>query len=124
MAELAVTCVSRCKRAVARRQICGSKFDRRPNPPPLRILVHTGHIVYKDFLPTNAPDLKVIEKALELKAILISLNGDFADILSYPPKNYLIFSSHRGIRDTNNIGQKEFVRLSTFPSPPATLHLA
>ncbi|MBI2645689.1 MAG: DUF5615 family PIN-like protein [Deltaproteobacteria bacterium] len=53
-------------------------------------LTDEGHEVLKlkDFLPTNTADIKVIEKAFELKAILISLNGDFADILSYPPQNY------------------------------------
>ena len=30
----------------------------------------------------------VIAKAHEISAILLSLNGDFADIVSYPPKNY------------------------------------
>ncbi|MBI4041713.1 MAG: DUF5615 family PIN-like protein [Deltaproteobacteria bacterium] len=54
-------------------------------------LKEEGYEVFKlkEVLPTNAPDAKVLEKALELKAILISLNGDFADILSYPPKKFL-----------------------------------
>jgi hypothetical protein len=30
----------------------------------------------------------VIAKAQELKAILVSLNRDFADIVRYPPTNY------------------------------------
>ena len=49
-----------------------------------------GYEVFKlkDFLPADAADIKVIEKAHELNAILISLNGDFADILSYPPQKY------------------------------------
>ncbi len=33
----------------------------------------------------------VIAKAQEIDAILLSLNGDFADIVTYPPK------SHKGI---------------------------
>lgn len=30
----------------------------------------------------------VIARAQEIDAILISLNGDFADIVTYPPKRY------------------------------------
>ena len=30
----------------------------------------------------------VIAKAQEMDAILLSMNGDFADIVTYPPKNY------------------------------------
>jgi len=33
-------------------------------------------------------DANVIAKAQEIGAILLSLNGDFADIVTYPPKNY------------------------------------
>lgn len=42
----------------------------------------------RDHLPTDAPDALVIEKAQEVDAILISLNGDFADIVTYPPTEY------------------------------------
>ncbi len=42
----------------------------------------------RDHLPIESPDLVVISKAQELNAILISLNGDFANILNYPPVNY------------------------------------
>ncbi len=42
----------------------------------------------KDVLPVESPDSIVIAKALELDAILLSMNGDFADIVTYPPKNY------------------------------------
>ena len=41
-----------------------------------------------DYLPTDSPDRIVIAKAKELNAILLSLNGDFADIVSYPPAEY------------------------------------
>jgi len=30
----------------------------------------------------------VISKAQELECVLISLNGDFSDIVTYPPQNY------------------------------------
>ena len=42
----------------------------------------------KDYIPTNSPDSVVILKAQELDAILVSLNGDFADIVTYPPEKY------------------------------------
>jgi hypothetical protein len=39
-------------------------------------------------LPIESPDPVVMAKAQELDALLLSLNGDFADIVSYPPANY------------------------------------
>ncbi len=42
----------------------------------------------KDVLPVESPDSIVIAKALKLDAILLSMNGDFADIVTYPPKDY------------------------------------
>jgi predicted nuclease of predicted toxin-antitoxin system len=42
----------------------------------------------RDVLPVESPDTMVIAKAQEIDAILLSMNGDFADIVTYPPKNY------------------------------------
>ena len=42
----------------------------------------------RDHLPIESPDMVVIAKAQELRAILISMNGDFAHIFNYPPANY------------------------------------
>lgn len=42
----------------------------------------------RDVLPVESSDAVVIRKAQEIDAILLSLNGDFADIVNYPPKNY------------------------------------
>ena len=42
----------------------------------------------RDYLPIESPDFVVISKAQELQTILISLNGDFANIFNYPPANY------------------------------------
>ena len=39
-------------------------------------------------MPEESPDLAVIAKAQELGAILLSLNGDFADIVAYPPRQF------------------------------------
>ncbi|HLZ11334.1 MAG TPA: DUF5615 family PIN-like protein [Candidatus Acidoferrum sp.] len=56
----------------------------------IRALRDASHEVVrlKDVLPVESPDAAVIAKAQELDAILLSLNGDFADIVTYPPQNY------------------------------------
>jgi predicted nuclease of predicted toxin-antitoxin system len=56
-----------------------------------KILLQQGHevIPLRAILPIRSPDLTVISKAQELKAILVSLNGDFSDIVAYPPSQYL-----------------------------------
>ena len=50
-----------------------------------------GHHVtlLREVLPIRSLDPAVITKSQELGAILLSLNGDFADIVSYPPSQYL-----------------------------------
>ncbi len=45
-------------------------------------------LLLRDYIPINSPDNVVIAKAQELGAILVSLNGDFADIVTYPPTDY------------------------------------
>lgn len=42
----------------------------------------------RDLLPVDSPDAIVIAKAQEINAILVSLNGDFADIVTYPPRRF------------------------------------
>lgn len=56
----------------------------------IRTLRDADHEVVRlgDLLPVESPDAIVIAKAQELGAILLSLNGDFADIVTYPPRNY------------------------------------
>ncbi|MGE3241936.1 MAG: DUF5615 family PIN-like protein [Pirellulales bacterium] len=56
-----------------------------------RMLADAGHAVteLRDCLPADATDPVVIAKAEELDAVLISLNGDFADITTYPPGRHL-----------------------------------
>lgn len=39
-------------------------------------------------MATDAPDPDVLEKAQILDAVLLSLNGDFSDIVRYPPSKY------------------------------------
>jgi len=56
----------------------------------VKALVEEGADVFqlRDHLPLDSPDPLVIRKAQELDCILVSLNGDFADIVSYPPDRY------------------------------------
>lgn len=42
----------------------------------------------KDWMPQESPDPTVISKTQELNCVLISLNGDFADIVTYPPSRF------------------------------------
>jgi len=56
----------------------------------VRTLRDAAHEVVRlrDVLPVESPEARVIAKAQEISAILPSMNGDFADIVTYPPKNY------------------------------------
>ncbi len=56
----------------------------------MQALRDAGHEVLrlKDHLPQESADTIVIAKAQELGCILLSLNGDFADIVTYPPADY------------------------------------
>lgn len=56
----------------------------------IQILRGTKHeaLLLRDHIPIESPDGVVIAKAQELGAILVSINGDFADIVTYPPANY------------------------------------
>jgi predicted nuclease of predicted toxin-antitoxin system len=53
-------------------------------------LAAAGHEVLrlKDHLRVESPDAAVIATAQELGEILLSLNGDFADIVAYPPARF------------------------------------
>lgn len=42
----------------------------------------------RENIPIDSPDPVVIKTAQKFNSILVSLNGDFADIISYPPANY------------------------------------
>jgi predicted nuclease of predicted toxin-antitoxin system len=56
----------------------------------IRALREEGHEILrlKDSIAVDSPDPVVLAKAHELDAILLSLNGDFADIVRYPPADY------------------------------------
>lgn len=53
-------------------------------------LLACGHEIFRlrEQLPTHSPDPVVIAKAQDLEAILLSFNGDFADLVSYPPQQF------------------------------------
>ncbi len=56
----------------------------------VQVLRDEGHEVLRlrDYIAADSPDGVVISKAQELGAILLSLNGDFSDIVTYPPASY------------------------------------
>ncbi len=56
----------------------------------IQALRDAGHdvLVLKEHIPRDSHDAVVLAKAQELDAILVSLNGDFADIAAYPPSQY------------------------------------
>jgi predicted nuclease of predicted toxin-antitoxin system len=56
----------------------------------IQTLRAAGHevLILKEHIPPDSDDPIVIAKAQELEAILVSLNGDFADIVTYPPSRY------------------------------------
>ena len=42
----------------------------------------------RDALPIRSVDPTVIDHARKLDAVLVSLNGDFSDIVAYPPADF------------------------------------
>jgi predicted nuclease of predicted toxin-antitoxin system len=56
----------------------------------VRSLQDAGHEVLrlKNYIPLDSSDPVAIAKAQELNCILISLDRDFADIVTYPPSKY------------------------------------
>ncbi len=84
-----------------------------------------GHTVLrlKDYLPLESPDSVVIAKAQQLEAVLLSLDGDFADIVSYPPSRFKGIVSLQ-IRDHPEITPPLIERLKNYlERNPSTEHL-
>ena len=50
--------------------------------------LHHEALRLRDFIPRDSPDAVVIAQAQSQNAILLSLNGDFADIVMYPPSRF------------------------------------
>jgi predicted nuclease of predicted toxin-antitoxin system len=55
----------------------------------IQTLSESGYEVFRlsAYIPKDSSDSVVIDEAQELDAMLISLNGDFADIVAYPQPN-------------------------------------
>jgi predicted nuclease of predicted toxin-antitoxin system len=53
-------------------------------------LRHSGHEVLRlrEHIPPDSPDTAVIATSQDLDALLLSLNADFVDIVTYPPSRY------------------------------------
>ena len=53
-------------------------------------LREAGHEVFvlREHIACYSDDTAVLAKVQELGAVLVSLNGDFADIVMYPPSSY------------------------------------
>lgn len=58
--------------------------------PVLEVLAADDHEVIRlrSRLRTDASDPEVIADAQKLDAILLSLNGDFSDLIRYPPQEF------------------------------------
>lgn len=54
------------------------------------MLRERGHevIAVRDVIAPRSPDPVVIRAAQDLGCVLLSLDGDFADIVTYPPRDY------------------------------------
>ena len=65
-------------------------FSDQCVPSEITLLLKREHHVtlLREVLPIRSLDPVVIAKAQELGAILLSLNGDFSDIVAYPPENF------------------------------------
>jgi predicted nuclease of predicted toxin-antitoxin system len=59
----------------------------RPVAEALRGAGHEAEIL-REHMPPTAPDEDVIAYAQTIDAILVTLNGDFADIINYPPAQF------------------------------------
>jgi predicted nuclease of predicted toxin-antitoxin system len=83
----------------------------------LTALSDAGHEVLrlKDHMPTDSPDSIVLSKAQQLDAVLVSLNGDFADIVTYPPEQYKGIIALQ-VRNHPEIIPQLLVRLNEFLS--------
>lgn len=108
-----------------------------PPPPPLAVRFFSDHCVptqitatlrnagyqvttVSEVLPVRSPDPIVIRKAVELNSILLTLNGDFSDIVAYPPRNYLgivAFQLHNHPEVIPNLLSRLTSYLQSHPDP-------
>ena len=56
----------------------------------IKFLIEHGTevLVLREYIPMDSPDPVVIIKAQECETVLLTLNGDFADLINYLPQRY------------------------------------
>ena len=83
----------------------------------IQTLHAAGHevLILKEHIPRDSDDPIVIAEAQKLEAILVSLNGDFADIVTYPPSHYKGIIALQ-VRDHPEVIPKLMQRLMTYLS--------
>jgi|SRR5271170_1252001 len=67
----------------------------------------------REVLPVESPDSIVIAKAQEIGTILLSMNGDFADIVTYPPSNYKGIVALQ-MRNHAEVAERLMIRLTAY----------
>jgi len=82
-------------------------------------LTATGSEVLRlrEHLATDSLDPAVIEKAHQLNCLLLSVNGDFADIVKYPPKDYRGIISLQ-VRNHPEVLPQIVAKLTAYLRPP------
>ncbi|MFN3409136.1 MAG: DUF5615 family PIN-like protein [Limisphaerales bacterium] len=81
-----------------------------------------GHraIRLREVLPIRSPDGAVLAKAREMGAVLVSLNGDFADIVAYPPETHagiIALQLHNHPEVIPGLMRHLMAHLATHPDP-------
>ena len=82
-------------------------------------ILQMGHGVVrlKDVLAPDSPDAVVITKAKEIDSVLISLDGDFVDIITYPPESYAGIIALQ-VRNHPEIAPQLMARLASISTVP------
>jgi len=88
----------------------------------IQSLRDAGHEVHRvgKHLPVESEDFSVIDKAQELSAILLTLNGDFADIIAFPPfkfKGIVALQMRNRPQLTDTLMKRFLSYLELHPSP-------
>ncbi len=90
----------------------------------VKSLREAGHetLLLREHLPKDSPDTIVIAKAQDLEAILVSFNGDFCDIVRFPPARYrgIIALQIRDHPEIIPVVMRRFIRFLSESSDPAT----
>ncbi|MCL5773867.1 MAG: DUF5615 family PIN-like protein [Firmicutes bacterium] len=89
----------------------------------VKTLQDAGHEVFllKDYIPADSTDIDVISKAQEFNSILLSLNGDFADIVIFPPSKYKGIIAFQ-VRNHPEVIPRIIVKLNNYFSANPAIH--